>query len=73
MEALGSSGVVFGALFLTFVFGVVFKHALGGLLVGLWLNSRGLGKALGRVLEGILKHSGGFWAIVGLSGLLGCF
>ena len=73
LEALGVSWVVFGALFLMLVFGVVFKHALGGILAGLWLDLRGLGQGFGRVLGGIFKHSGGFWAIVAFSGLLGCF
>ena len=69
LEALGSSWVVFGALFLMLVFGVVFKRALGGILAGLWLDFRELGKGFGRFLGGIFKHSGGFWAIVVFSGL----
>ena len=69
LEALGASWVVFGALFLILVFGVVFKRALGGILAGLWLDFKGLGKGFGRFLKGIFKYSGGFWAIVVFSGL----
>ena len=70
LEALGASWVVFGALFLMLVLGVVFQHALGDILAGLWLDFNGLGKGFGRVL-------GGFWAefpsILGDSGLLWFF
>ena len=66
LEALGVSWVVFGALFLMLVFGVVFKHALGGILAGLWLDLRGLGKGFGRNFQafwGILGYCGFFWVI----------
>ena len=75
-EVLGGTWGLLGrfwSFFLMLVFGVVFKHALGGILAGLWLDFKGLGKGFGMVLGGIFKHSGGFWAIVAFSGLLGCF
>ena len=48
---------------------MVFKRALGGILAGLWLDFKWLGKGFGRFLGGIFKYSGGFWAIVVFSGL----
>ena len=48
--------------------GLSFKHALGGILAGLWLDFRGLGKGFGRVLGGIFKHSresGLLWVFLG--------
>ena len=68
LEALGASWVVFGALFLILVFGVVFKRALGGILAGLWLDFRGVGEGVWEVFGsnfqafwGILGYCGFFW------------
>ena len=54
------------------VFGVVFRNALGGVLVGFWVDFRGLGKYFGRVLggfwEGFGRNFQAFWAILSYYG-----
>jgi len=80
LEALGASWLVLEALIFMLVFGVVFKSALGGSWDASWLDFEGFAEDLGRVLGGfwegvggIFKHSGGFWAIVAFSWVIGVF
>ena len=51
------------------VFGVVSKSALEGIWDGFWLDFERFGKGFGRVLGGILKDSGLFWATLGYFGV----
>ena len=88
LEALGASWVVLGGHFLTLVFGMVFKSALGGLWARFWIDVKGLGVDFGSILKGLGEVWGGFgeglarifedsgrcWIILGYCGLLGrCF
>ena len=70
LESLGASWAVLGGLFVMLVFGVVFESALKGIWTGFLLDFEGVGKDLGRILEGFGRVWEGFWSILGASGLL---